>query len=134
MVSFCLFKKYFHGNCYDLFFLVLRLHKFKRATRLASWSRHFIVEIVKCNRYFFSDSFFSHSSCMWNSFSFISSLITTTFKNLNSTSIAIYCSSFILSSFLLYTVIFFPLASTLCNLLPISGTPALPGAKCLKKY
>ncbi|CAE1293373.1 unnamed protein product [Acanthosepion pharaonis] len=68
VASLCPFYKYFHGNCSDeVFSLVPRLHEFKRSSRLASRSHPFTVETVKCSRFFYTNSFMSRTSRLWNS-------------------------------------------------------------------
>lgn len=54
-----IFYKYFHCNCYDeLSALVLRLGKFNSTLIMAARFHYFIVEIFKCNRKSYSNSFF----------------------------------------------------------------------------
>ncbi len=68
VTSLCLFYKYFHGNCSEeLHSLVPRRHEFQRLTRLASRSHLFTVETPKCSRLFYSNSFMSRTSRLWNS-------------------------------------------------------------------
>lgn len=54
------FYKYFHGNCSDeLFSLVRRLHEFNRATRLASKLHPFTFQIDKYNHYVYFNIIYS---------------------------------------------------------------------------
>lgn len=72
----------------SFFSLMPRLHKFNCATRLATRSYHFTVELARCNHHLYSNSFFSRTSHLWN---FLASLPPTILKNLNVKSIAIFC-------------------------------------------
>lgn len=50
-------------------FLEPQLYEFKRVTRLASSDHWFTVELDRCHRKFYSNSFFPHTSRLWISLS-----------------------------------------------------------------
>lgn len=89
---------------YELFPLVSKLHEIRHVTRLKSTSRHFTVETATSRP---NDSFLSLAICR-NSFRLLPSLITTAFKNLNGTSIAIFSLLQSTSYVVLYSILPIP--------------------------
>ena len=68
VASLCLFYKYFNGECSDeLQALVPPRRKYPRQTRQAAKSHPFTVEIPRCKRAFYSNSFFPRTARLWNS-------------------------------------------------------------------
>lgn len=53
--------------CYDeLSSVVARFHVFKRGTRFAEKFLLFIFELMKYDRIFYANNFFSHTSWLWD--------------------------------------------------------------------
>ena len=68
VVSLCLFHKYFNGLCSDeLAALVPPRRKYTRPTRQSAKSHPFTVEVLRCQRAFYSNSFFPRDAGLWNS-------------------------------------------------------------------
>lgn len=60
------FYKFFYVNCLDKVFVILpKFYEFKRNTRLVTRSHQFTVEMPRCGRKFYANSFFPRISRLW---------------------------------------------------------------------
>lgn len=131
VTSFCFFYKHFHGICSVVLFpMDLLLHTFKRATRLASRTHHFIVEIVKYKRHFYSNSTISRTYSQWDSVpitGFPDNNNLQKYKFYVNRNLLISLIPFVFCPFHMRPLQIFLLIFTLCNTLRISGNPAFLG-------
>lgn len=97
------------------FSLVIRLHEFKRSTRLAVMSQHCTVEIARYDRKFYSNIFFSCASC----YSLPASCFSVNYDLQKFTCNINLHLLFLLFSFLVNNV--FSVSFTLSNTLRLSG-------------